>query len=234
MKLLERVMQTVMILAVSVLFCSMANPAEAMAAKQEDTRRGSIEVRLNDLGTDREGVGFRIYRMSEIDADEDISKIDFTSSAEVRELALKLKKKVEKSDFPYVEKKTDRDGRVKFTNLVPDIYLIVQSKKADYGTVDPFLVRVPTLEDEKEVFDVVTNPKGEALKPDNPPDTPTEEDPPKKTPKNPPSPQTDGGTAASVKTGDESRPELYAALALIALAAMALSIAERRRRGKGE
>lgn len=63
------------------------------------------------------------------------------------------------------EKTIGSDGTVKFENLEPGLYLLVQATAADgYSAVEPFLVTVPMLENGVYVYEVDATPKVELEK----------------------------------------------------------------------
>lgn len=91
----------------------------------------------------------------------------------------KLVKDKENSKFfeKYTVTLTNKTGTVKFTNLKPGLYLIVQNVKSEgYSQIKPFLVSVPQNINGKYIFDVNACIKHELApkpKPECPETTPT-------------------------------------------------------------
>lgn len=228
MRLLEKYMRAMAVLTVWVVISSLAGHTEVSAAEDESGRRGSITIELQDLGTEKSEVGFRVYQVSEIDGGTDLAGADWTSAKEMSRLAEQLEKKAGKAGIHCVEKDTDEEGRVTFSDLPMDFYLVSQSDTAEYGMVDPFLVAIPSAgEGEEEIYEVVAWPKGERLEEET--ETETRETKDSETPPSHKTPETSSGKkTGQVKTGDGSALGLYALLA--AAAALTVYIAGRRNR----
>lgn len=211
MRMWKKWMRAVAVWLVPAMLGCLVWQTKAEAAEYDGSRKGSITVELSDLGTEKAGVKFRLYRVSELDAEEELAKADFSSSGEMQELAKVLKERAEKSGAAFWEKETGADGVVIFSELEPDFYLVSQSGTAKYGTVTPFIVRIPYDGSDAPNYDVKTQPKAE--KPDE--DPPGEEpEKPKDSPKKP----------ESAQTGDVSPLFLYLALAAVSLGVILLII----------
>lgn len=229
MRLLKRSMRTLAILTALVVFGSLAGYTEVSAAEYDSSRKGSITIELHDIGTEKENVKFRLYKVSELDAEEELASADKSSAQEMKTLAEALKKKAEQINASYEEKTVGKDGTVKFSDLSQDVYLICQSDTAKYGTVAPFVAEIPFMENGKDwIYDIVTAPKGEALEPENPPKEPENPDNPSDNPDKPSGkPQKNPD---KVKTGDESNFVWYGVVMIAALGISLWSIAGKRNR----
>ena len=77
-------------------------------------------------------------------------------------MAKTLSKKVESPDY---EMTTDEEGKATCKNLPVGVYLVYVEDLADYETISPFIVGIPTWDDEDELFqyDVTVEPKHTAL-----------------------------------------------------------------------
>ena len=222
MRLLKRKRWFTAVLTALIIIGSMAGDTKVSAAEYDKNRTGSITVELNDIGTVKSEVGFRLYKVSELNAQEELAQADKSSAGEMRQLAENLQKKAEKMNIAYLEETTKTDGRAAFLDLAQELYLVCQSDKAQYGTVSPFLVEIPSVEGKDQwVYDVVANPKGEA--PQREPDKPGEPSEPGD--KEPPG-SSEG--AKQVKTGDESRSVLYFLSAAGALAVCLVIIKQKK------
>lgn len=196
------------------IFLGLAGYMEVSASASERAETGKITLELNDLGTEKLGVVFRLYNVSEIEASVTSSALSDLSVRELKELAEELKQKAEQKNVSFLEQTTDENGKTVFTDVREGIYLISQYGQAKYGTVDPFLITVPYSEDGKTFeYDVVVRPKGEIHPPE--PTTPSEPSKP-----NPP-----------VKTGDETPISLYVLLTFVGgIAVVVLLILKKRKK----
>lgn len=156
-------------------------PAQIKAADSYDKdKKGSItinldDVKLDDTVTNKEGVSVSVYQIASINHDRinisfDINSSlsstgvdvnDITTSDKNLNAAKKLSATIGKSGITATTKKTDRNGKVSFTNLPQGMYLVEEADGASYGTFSPFLVAIPYMEDgENWIYDVVTYTKG--------------------------------------------------------------------------
>lgn len=228
MRLLKKCMQMLLVLTVFAAFGIQTDYTEVSAADYDEDRTGSITVELNDLGTEKSGVEFRLYNLYDLGGEQEFSAADKGSSQEMQDLAKSWAQKAEESDVSYLEAQTDAEGIAVFTELPQSVYLIVQSEKAEYGTVAPFFAEIPYTKDGTEwVYDVLTQTKGESLTPVTPPDEP---DTPSDQPSDKPDTEKpDNKKPTQVKTGDETGFAKYGILAALALGAIALCLVERSR-----
>lgn len=136
---------------------------------------GSISVELTDaydVYLSKENVKFGIvqiadvvkgeYVLKESFADDDINLNDIKTAEEIDNVAKTLSKKVESPDY---EMTTDEEGKATCKDLPVGVYLVYVEDLADYETISPFIVGIPTWDDEDELFqyDVTVEPKHTAL-----------------------------------------------------------------------
>lgn len=136
---------------------------------------GSISVELTDAYDkylSKENVKFGIVQIANIEkgeyilkesyADDEINLNKITKAEEIDNVAKTLSKKVESPDY---EMTTDEEGKATCKNLPVGVYLVYIEDLADYETISPFVVGIPTWDDEDELFqyDVTVEPKHTAL-----------------------------------------------------------------------
>lgn len=136
---------------------------------------GSISVELTDaydVYLSKENVKFGIVQIANIEkgeyilkesfADDEIDLNKITKAEEIDNVAKTLSKKVESPDY---EMTTDEEGKATCKNLPVGVYLVYVEDLADYETISPFVVGIPTWDDEDELFqyDVTVEPKHTAL-----------------------------------------------------------------------
>lgn len=136
---------------------------------------GSISVELTDAYDkylSKENVKFGIVQIANIEkgeyilkesyADDEINLNKITKAEEIDNVAKTLSKKVESPDY---EMTTDEEGKATCKNLPVGVYLVYVEDLADYETISPFVVGIPTWDDEDELFqyDVTVEPKHTAL-----------------------------------------------------------------------
>lgn len=219
-------------LALFLLFA--ANRATVHAATVPDLKKnGSITVVMQDsetgeivpggmmnllyVGSIQENNGNFSFVLTEEFADsrEPLDTLD-------AELAMRLADYAEKYKISGTKAPIGSDGRAKYPNISPGLYLLVQEQTAgEYYAVDPFLVSIPLLENGSYLYDVDATPKMEPInKKDVPP-----EDPDVKTS------SSKHLKKHSSKTGDNSNPALWMALLVMGAAGLAgTRIADRKRR----
>lgn len=62
-------------------------------------------------------------------------------------------------------KSSDSEGKITFNNLDLALYLIVQTQKTPgYSTIDPFMVLLPQIEENKWIYDINSMPKSDIYK----------------------------------------------------------------------
>lgn len=143
--------------------------------KVPDNGLGSISVELTDpydKYLSKENVKFGIVQIANIEkgeyilkesyADDEINLNKITKAEEIDNVAKTLSKKVESPDY---EMTTDEEGKATCKNLPVGVYLVYVEDLADYETISPFVVGIPTWDDEDELFqyDVTVEPKHTAL-----------------------------------------------------------------------
>lgn len=136
---------------------------------------GSISVELTDAYDkylSKENVKFGIVQIANIEkgeyilkesfADDEINLNKITKAEEIDNVAKTLSKKVESPDY---EMTTDEEGKATCKDLPVGVYLVYVEDLADYETISPFIVGIPTWDDEDELFqyDVTVEPKHTAL-----------------------------------------------------------------------
>lgn len=161
-------------------------PVTAFASPIPDTTRDdcSIEVILWDKISDKGIVGAELvcYRVGYIDVDAKgaYGFYDVNTHKEIQEITKKATadafyKDVKKNLYKDKYKETfEKEGVYYFTDLPTGLYLVVQTKAAKkYGTMSPFLVSVPYLDDGEYVYKVTAASKTELLKETKPTKPPT-------------------------------------------------------------
>lgn len=136
---------------------------------------GSISVELTDaydVYLSKENVKFGIvqiadvvkgeYVLKESFADDEINLNEIKTADEIDNVAKTLSKKVESPDY---EMTTDEEGKATCKNLPVGVYLVYVEDLSDFETITPFIVGIPTWDDEDELFqyDVTVYPKHTAL-----------------------------------------------------------------------
>lgn len=143
--------------------------------KVPDNGLGSISVELTDAYDkylSKENVKFGVVQIANIEkgeyilkesyADDEINLNEIKTAEEIDNVAKTLSKKVESPDY---EMTTDEEGKATCKNLPVGVYLVYVEDLADYETISPFVVGIPTWDDEYELFqyDVTVEPKHTAL-----------------------------------------------------------------------
>lgn len=143
--------------------------------KVPDNGLGSISVELTDAYDkylSKENVKFGVVQIANIEkgeyilkesyADDEINLNEIKTAEEIDNVAKTLSKKVESPDY---EMTTDEEGKATCKNLPVGVYLVYVEDLADYETISPFIVGIPTWSDEDELFqyDVTVEPKHTAL-----------------------------------------------------------------------
>lgn len=143
--------------------------------KVPDNGLGSISVELTDAYDkylSKENVKFGVvqiadivkgeYVLNESFSDDEINLNEIKTADEIDKVAKDMAKKVETPDY---EMKTDEEGKATCKDLPVGVYLVYVEDLADYETISPFIVGIPTWDDEDELFqyDVTVYPKHTAL-----------------------------------------------------------------------
>ena len=129
-----------------------------------------------------------------------------SSASGQRENAELLWKYAKEQKLKGVNRETDKNGKLVFSNLKEGLYLIGQTERysAEEGffAVAPFLVAVPVLEQGMPVYEIEIHPKSEW---EEKPETPAENIP------------TGRPSGTGVVTGDAANPAPYCILALLSM-----------------
>ena len=133
------------------------------------TKKGSITFTMKYNKQDIDGGTLTIYRVGDIVQDDAnysfhlIEKIDASKSVvedpQKAGLAGELASKVQRSDA-YRDNVKIEKGQVKFTDVEPGLYLVMQhSAAAGYECISPFLISVPQFTKGEYKLDVTADPK---------------------------------------------------------------------------
>ena len=176
-------------LSVFLVTCTMIAglllPAQSKAADSYDKdKKGSIEVTLSDIGTDRENVPIRMYQVgtvveggnhltfNTVDAlsTTGVNLNDITTgesnqtAAKTLDDAISALDKTTVATLQTTTVNTDADGKADFKDLDQGIYLIKQPVSNPYGVFSPFLVAIPYMEDGQNwIYDVKVSPKAQKV-----------------------------------------------------------------------
>ena len=174
-------------LSVFLVTCTMIAglllPAQSKAADSYDKdKKGSIEVTLSDIGTDRENVPIRMYQVGTVVEGGDhltfntvdalstsgVNLNDITTgesnqtAAKTLDDAINALDKTTADTLQTTTVSTDADGKADFKDLDQGIYLIKQPVSNAYGVFSPFLVAIPYMEDGQNwIYDVKVSPKAQ-------------------------------------------------------------------------
>lgn len=143
--------------------------------KVPDNGLGSISVELTDpydKYLSKENVKFGVVKIANIEkgeyilkesfADENLNLNEIQTADEIDKVAKDLAKKVETPDY---EMTTDEEGKATCKDLPVGVYLVYVEDLSDFETITPFIVGIPTWDDEDELFqyNVTVEPKHTAL-----------------------------------------------------------------------
>lgn len=195
----KRIMALVaaVVTAVAVCFTAYAHPVPEL------TRKGSIEVRMSCGETAGKNGAMKLYRVGEIQEQDGnygfaLAKSFAGSGAQLQEpgtaeLAGKLADYAAENKIAGEEQQISGDGSIRFAELEPGLYLLVQSQPREgMSSVLPFLVSLPMLGDGEYIYEVDASPKVELLPSTAPKPSPTVMPKPKVSP----TPTAGGGTPA--------------------------------------
>lgn len=136
---------------------------------------GSISVELTDaydVYLSKENVKFGVVQIADIVkgeyvlkdsfANKDLNLNEIKTADEIDKVAKDMAKKVETPDY---EMTTDEEGKATCKDLPVGVYLVYVEDLSDFETITPFIVGIPTWDDEDELFryDVTVYPKHTAL-----------------------------------------------------------------------
>ena len=144
--------------------------------KVPDNGLGSISVELTDpydKYLSKSNVKFGVVQIADIVkgeyiikykpfADKDLDLNEIKTADEIDKVAKDMAKKVETPDY---EMTTHEEGKATCKELPVGVYLVYVEDLADFETITPFIVGIPTWDDEDELFqyDVTVYPKHTAL-----------------------------------------------------------------------
>lgn len=143
--------------------------------KVPDNGLGSISVELTDpydKYLSKENVKFGVVQIADIEkgkyilkesfADENLNLNEIQTADEIDKVAKDMAQKVETADY---EMTTDEEGKATCKDLPVGVYLVYVEDLSDFETISPFIVGIPTWDDEDELFqyDVTVEPKHTAL-----------------------------------------------------------------------
>ena len=166
----------------SMLLCLIlliaAVPATLYAADTyQPERKGSITVKLMELGTPKSGTSFAIYQIGKVTGENTLgfelttafqgTGIDLNTLQHVSDQIAAAKTCMNHLPAtPLQEKASGADGNFGFTNLDHGVYLICQTAQASYGKVEPFLLFLPYTNETQDgwIYDITSSPKGENTK----------------------------------------------------------------------
>lgn len=166
------------LLLAALLACSMIGTAFA------DATTGSITINLTtDLGTSKEGVGFKLYKVGDWNISTESWKlVDSLSSTKVNFSALTTNSAwssaaqtlANASGLPTATNGTTKaDGTLTFSSLGLGMYLVVQEGDNNYGMIAPFLAALPVMGNNGYTNEVTCSPKASAFPEPEPEPTPT-------------------------------------------------------------
>lgn len=140
-------------------------------AKGEE--KGSIRISLSDgsAGTAKKGVVFAYEKVADLvdgrykESAGYSSGIDFNGMKTARQLELAAAQMKKLVKIPDGLVKTEENGIVEIQNLETGMYLVYVSNQANYETIDPFLVSIPTWDEKEKAmkYHVEVIPKHEPL-----------------------------------------------------------------------
>ncbi|MBP3673362.1 MAG: LPXTG cell wall anchor domain-containing protein [Oscillospiraceae bacterium] len=131
-------------------------------------RKGSIEVTVRYDGGPVPGGTLTCIKAGEVFEDDGnysfVRAIDGKPLDDLQDVSLagELAEFAEDNSLAGVTLTVGNDGKARFEDLEPGLYVIVQSQAADgYSTLNPFLVSLPYMEDGAYQYDVSAVLKGE-------------------------------------------------------------------------
>lgn len=164
------------VLFVGVLMLSTPVPAFAQNKNEPDlSKNGSISISLNDEGVALSSAEFTLYCVAETAENNGIYEYEFveafansgksTDDLSDEETAEVLAEYAKSHKISGVSAKTDKNGFVKFNDLVLGMYLAVQTGSvAGFADCTPFLISVPLNESGDFVYDVDATPKTDVVR----------------------------------------------------------------------
>jgi len=174
--------RVISLLCILVLLSILAIPASAAVDVVDLDRKGTMTIHMTYKGEGVSGGELTIYRVAEVyidDGNHGFRYLPAFAGCKVPVehlnspiLANSLLEIVQKKDIKGTVKGMDDKGRVTFRDLEVGLYLVVQNQAAPgYAEVEPFVVSLPQMVDDKYVYDINATPKmGMEPKPTTRPD----------------------------------------------------------------
>lgn len=212
-----------------ILFLAIVLPKGTKEYVMAGDTKGSVEVRLNDIGTLKKDVNFKLYQVGEGELKECfrdtniiIGNLQYASDWE--NAAKVLAEHEDLATVPSHNGTTDEDGMVYFSSLDMGTYLLLQDGQSEYGVIDPVLL-VLSADVEKGKTDLVVKPKAEVPTEDAKPDDSVKpDDGAKPNDGAKPDDAAKPDTSAKPDTGDHANVGWYLALGIVALAVIGISV----------
>ena len=137
------------------------------------SKKGTITITLiNDDTNLVEGANIKIYKLA--DAYSNNSNLDFSYHNSLEDCKNNIKENnfneetlacIYNSNLVTKEATTNNQGYVSFNDLDLGLYLIEQTNKVDgYSKIDPFLVYMPKIEENKWTYEVNATPKVDIIR----------------------------------------------------------------------
>lgn len=138
------------------------------------SRKGSISITLSETNSGEKVVGadIAIYKIADAYANnynlafdyEDILD-EYQENLDNGIISNDLLEIVVNNDLSNFSGKTDENGVVSFENLDLGLYLVNQVNKVDgYSKIEPFLVMIPQIQENKWIYDVEAVPKVDIIR----------------------------------------------------------------------
>lgn len=173
-----------LLLAALLLVCVAGKP---VCAASTLPTTGSITIQLTtELGTSKEGVGFKLYKVGNWKAARENWLLDdrlsatgivldnLSTASDWDSAAQTLSGQISSANLSSSSGTTDADGKLTAGNLVLGMYLLIQEGTNNYGTVSPFLVSLPVKDGDNYKVDITVSPKAAAFPAQTPePPSPT-------------------------------------------------------------
>ena len=124
----------------------------------EPGKTGSITIRLQDMSKElpKENISFALTRVAEVEEGKfqltstyDASNVNLNLIQNADELDAAAKKLAEITGEIDKYLMTDRDGVAKAEDLPVGVYLVCHTDEKYYGSISPFLVSIPSFDEEK-------------------------------------------------------------------------------------
>lgn len=97
------------------------------------TKKGSISIHLRRINTKQEIITLSLYDISEIIAEKELND----------EMLKELQQEVKNRGLAAFTHTSDENHIVEWQSLAKGSYLIVQSKPASFGTIEPLVIHLP-------------------------------------------------------------------------------------------